>query len=276
MEIIGSINNIGMSDILSDDTFNCRGRIAPVKVFELAKDIKEQGLLQPIVVQSWDKDGFKYRIVCGHRRFMAFRVNGETNIPCIVKKNLTEEDALLLNLTENINREDLNICQEAFAIKRFVDEGWSQSRIAQKLSVSSMWVRTRVAVLNLEPEIQRRAEAGMLTQHQIMDISSMPTREARMNAVQKAVDHKLKGERRSLKLSKGNKSVFTKKPRSVDEIHEMQDLVREVIGNGLTTRFADWTAGVISAREFYYDLRDEAESIGIDWSLPLIVAPPSA
>jgi len=275
METLGSVLNLPMTDIFVDEEFNCRGHIVPVHVYELAKDIREHGLLQNIVVQPWDKDGFKYRIVCGHRRYMAYRINEETHIPGTVKEGLTEEDAMAMNLSENLCREDLNLLQEAKAIEKFINFGWSTKRICKKLSVSEMWLRARTALLQLEPEIQKRAEAGLLTQHQIMDISRMPTAKDRMAATQKAVNHKLAGERKSLKL-KESKSVFTKKPRAVEEIHEMQGLVADVLGNGLTTRFAAWAAGVISDRDFHKDIRKAADSRGISWELPMAVAPPSA
>lgn len=267
------IHRLPVPQIFSDDIFNSRGKIPPVRVFALAKDIAQNGQIQPIVVQPWDKDGFKYRIICGHRRYMAHRINKSETIDAIIREGLSEDDAFLLNLSENLNREDLNILQEAKAIRRFINAGWKPEVIALKLSVNAQWVKVRSVLLDLEPEIQNRAEAGLLTQYQILDISKMPTVGDRMLATQKAVEHKLRGERGSLKLKK-EKSVFTKKPRNIAEIHEMQDIICEALGNGLPTRLAAWCAGVISAKELYNDIKKSCEENGLEWEIPLVVSPP--
>src|SRR5262245_14130389 len=102
---------VPMDQIFSDDDFNCRGRIAPIDVIDLAKSIEEVGLQQPIVVQPYKhplNPKILYRIMAGHRRFMAFRVNKSDKIPAFIREGLTDFEARLLNLTENLKRQDLN------------------------------------------------------------------------------------------------------------------------------------------------------------------------
>ena len=118
MKVLEEYNahDVLMSEIFSDDEFNCRGRIIPLDVLDLAKSIKETKLQQPIAVQPFKhptNPNIKYRIIAGHRRFMAFVVNKSTTIPAIIRDGLSELDARLLNLTENLKRQDLNMLQEA-------------------------------------------------------------------------------------------------------------------------------------------------------------------
>jgi len=266
-----AIIRVPLSDILSDDEFNCRGHITPASVQELANDIEKVGLLAPIIIQPW-KDGYKYRIICGHRRYLAKRVLNKRNvkdsdtIDCIVHDHLSAEQAFVLNLSENVKRESLNILQEALALKRFYELGWTQERISKELGVLRPWVQVRVCILRLPPEIQQRAAAGMLTQHQILEISSMSSREDQMTACRAAIDWKLKGNRGSLKDLKKKtvkvvkeKSVFaTGKARDRNDIGLMQDALQEVLGDDhIAARVLGWAAGFVSS----YDLGNDIQNI---------------
>jgi ParB family chromosome partitioning protein len=110
-----------LDDIRVDTDFNCRGAITPISVHELANNIRTAGLIEPVVVRPYDKDGFKYDLVAGFRRTQAFK-NLRANEPekyseiPVVIKNVTLAEAKILNLIENIHREDLNILQEARAL----------------------------------------------------------------------------------------------------------------------------------------------------------------
>jgi|SRR5215831_7206355 len=124
--------------IYSDDNMNCRGRIAPYDVLELARSIEKSGLLSPIAVQPYDSvPGFRYRIILGHRRHKAFQVLKRETIPCVVKDGLTEVQVRILNLQENIERKDLNVLQEAHAIQKFKLAGYTLAEVANMVGMST-------------------------------------------------------------------------------------------------------------------------------------------
>lgn len=281
---MNSIINVPLTDILSDDEFNCRGHITPASVQDVCDSIEKVGLLTPIIIQPWKYKPHSWRIVCGHRRFLATRVLNKrypdkyTNIECIVREQLTEEQAYVLNLSENVKRENLNIMQEALAIKRFYDLGWTQEKIAAELKVLRPWVQVRVALLRLPEEIQKRAAADMITQHQIMEIAKLPSRAEQMEACRAAIDWKLAGNRGSLKnLGKKpkeraikEKSVFeTGKARDREDMGKMQDAIQEVLGiDHIAARTIGWASGFVSSYDFGKNIQNLASLKNRFFKLP--------
>ena len=86
---------------------------------ELAESIKEQGVMQPLLVRKKDND--KYEIIAGERRWQASKKAGIKNIPVLIK-NISNSSALAMALIENMQREDLNIIEEAKGIKKLIDD----------------------------------------------------------------------------------------------------------------------------------------------------------
>lgn len=86
---------------------------------ELSESIKHQGVIQPIVIRMIGDDTFE--IIAGERRWQAAKMAGLTKVPCILKE-LSDKDAMVISLIENIQREDLNIMEEAEGINRLVSE----------------------------------------------------------------------------------------------------------------------------------------------------------
>lgn len=283
-----TIQEIPLEDIFEDEELNCRGSIAPFDVIELKNSIERNGLLQPITVQPYKKekedhqynsdgqsnDGekqyYKYRIVVGYRRFNAFKVLGKETIPCIIKNNLNEIQTRILNLQENLERQNLNVLQEAQAIKKFKDAGYTLNEVAKMVNMSTGWCQIRYALLDLEPEIQTAAAAGYITQTQIKDLYSMRTKEERYSAVKQIKDSKLRGEKKSIQIKKPRKNPTAKKLRNKQEIFDMQEHIIDTIGGNFGTRCLAWASGEISDMDLYRDLRDMCKVKGIPYSLPRV------
>jgi ParB/RepB/Spo0J family partition protein len=262
--------DVPMEEILSDEDFNCRGKIAPIDVVELAQDIKINKLSQPITVQPFSdpaRPKFKWRIVAGHRRFAAFKVNKSTHIPAMIRRDLDEMAARLLNLTENLKREDLNILQEARAIDAFVKKGWQEETIAARTGTSRGWVQVRKMVLKLPPDIQAEAAAGILTQEHVRRLYSMPSDEKRYEAVRLIKERRERGESAKLERKKPVRPT-EKRDRSKSEMSELQDYIQEQVGNNMITRLLGWATGYVSSIELHrelkeYFLRHEGENYNI-------------
>ncbi|MHB1334801.1 MAG: ParB/RepB/Spo0J family partition protein [Candidatus Humimicrobiaceae bacterium] len=120
-------------------------------ITELAASIKEHGVLSPIIVRPM---GEKYEIIAGERRYRAAIQNELKEIPAIIKK-VTDEDAKIISLIENIQREDLNDVDRAAALKELkVNLGLPWEVIAKRLGLSKRRVLDLVGLLNLPEEIQ--------------------------------------------------------------------------------------------------------------------------
>ena len=260
------ITDIDMHEIFSDPTFNCRGEaIAPIDVQDLANDIRKHGLQQPIVVQPYDH---RHRIVAGHRRHAAIKVLKWETIPCIVNPNLTEAEALILNLGENIHRKDLNILQESNALLRLKLAGMSVIEVAEDLNKSTTWVQVRYLLLELPEDIQKAAAAGFINQSQVRQIHKLPDIEKQIEAARKIKDAKVRGEKAPRIKTSGKRNIVKAKIRDSDDIFWMMDHLQEHIGNNLATRTLAWANGEISDLELFEDLQRAMESEGKSYVVP--------
>jgi ParB family chromosome partitioning protein len=264
------IHKIPLSDIHMNEEFNCRGKIAPIDVVSLAKDISMRGLISPVIITPYSEKkhkelGFQYLLIAGYRRFIAHRINDKLNIDCIIREELENEaEARFFNLSENLQREDLNILQEALALKKLKELGITESEAAERLTQSRGWVQIRYMLLKLPPDIQQEVAAGFLTQTDIRDIYSIYRKgntKAAYDAVRKLKDAKLKGIK--INVNKTRKSLAAKAKRNRHEIFEMMEHIRISIGHNLGTRCLAWAAGEISNLELYQSIKEDYENYKI-------------
>jgi ParB family chromosome partitioning protein len=264
------VRDLFMSEIFSDPDFNCRGKIAPLDVLELSKSIAEHGLQQPISVQPYNHGKFKWRIVAGHRRHAAFLVLEWPTIPAVIKEHLTDVQVRILNLQENIARKALDIMQESNSLNKFFVANYTIEEVAKMLNQSKGWVQVRKNLLALEPEIQEAAAAGFITQEQIKDLYSLPSKEARLEAAKKAKESRMRGETRAIKIKEKKRNPTTKKVRGKEEIREMIEHILEVLGPNLATRALAWTSAEISDIDLYRDIKEACEEKGVDYEIPTL------
>lgn len=122
-------------------------------IAELADSIRSQGLLNPLVVEPIE-DGRRYRIIAGHRRFSACQKAELTSVNCIVR-TVTEQQRLELQITENLQRADLNPIDEARSFKRLINEfNRSQREIAKELGKSLPYINQSLRLLSLPEDMQ--------------------------------------------------------------------------------------------------------------------------
>jgi ParB family chromosome partitioning protein len=113
-------------------------------VAELAESLRAHGLLQPIVVRRASQG---YELIAGHRRHAAARVLGWAQIDAVVREETNDQDAYILTLVENLQREDLSPREEASALEVLVRErGWSTRQVGQAISRGPMYVSRRLRV----------------------------------------------------------------------------------------------------------------------------------
>ena len=131
------------------------------KIQELAQSIKENGLIQPIIVRQSPVIG--YERLAGERRYRASIVAGLSEVPVIVK-NLSDQDMMVHSIIENLQREDLNPVDEAKAYQSLIDKDFTHADIAEKMGKSRPYITNLVRLLNLSPSILKEVESGRLSQ----------------------------------------------------------------------------------------------------------------
>ena len=154
-----SITFIGV-ELIQNNTNQPREKYDEAKIDELKKSIEEKGLLQPILVR---KISSGYEVIAGERRLRAARALNLSEIPVIIK-NVSDEEALVLALIENIQREELNAIEEARAFKKLMDNfGLSQNEIAKSLGKDNSTISNILRLLKLPSEIQQGIINGALS-----------------------------------------------------------------------------------------------------------------
>ena len=142
--------------LMRPGAFQPRRDILKEPLEELAASIKANGVLQPIVIRPFPgglRDGARYEIICGERRWQAAQLAGLKDIPAIVR-DLSDREAALVALIENIQREELTSAEEARAFKRLVEEfSLTHQEIADLVGRSRAAVTNHMRLLELPPEI---------------------------------------------------------------------------------------------------------------------------
>ena len=130
------------------------------KLNELAQSIKGNGIIQPIVAR---RDGERFQIIAGERRWRAAQIAGLQKVPCIVRE-IADDSVLEFSLIENIQREDLNPIEEAIAYKRLIDSlSISQEEVAKRVGKDRSSVTNALRLLRLPIEIQQFVEEEKLS-----------------------------------------------------------------------------------------------------------------
>jgi len=130
------------------------------KIEELAKSIREHGIIQPVVVREKE---YGYEIVAGERRWRAARKAELKQVPCIVRE-LTEEQNILFAIIENMQREDLNPIEEAEAISNMIHTfGLTQEEVSKSVGKSRPYITNSLRLLKLPSEIQSMVITGKLS-----------------------------------------------------------------------------------------------------------------
>ena len=131
------------------------------KLHELAQSIKENGVIQPIIVRQSPVIG--YEILAGERRYRASLLAGLTYIPAVVKQ-LSDQEMMVQSIIENLQRENLNPIEEARAYESLVEKGFTHAEIADKMGKSRPYISNSIRLLSLPEPILSEVESGKLSQ----------------------------------------------------------------------------------------------------------------
>ena len=158
------------------------------KLAELADSIKQNGVLQPILVR---KKGQKYEIVAGERRYQASKLAGLKEIPAVVR-DIDDNKVFQLALIENLQRSDLSPIEEAKGYKQLLtSQGLTQEELSKILSKSRSAIANTLRLMDLPPEVQEMMEQGLLTAGHARAILAVPAEEGRIRLAQKVVTESL-------------------------------------------------------------------------------------
>jgi ParB/RepB/Spo0J family partition protein len=141
------------------------------RLAELAADVAERGILEPLIVRP-SGDG-RYQVIAGGRRRAAAEIAGLADVPCLVREDLSDDEARAVALVENLQREDLDPEDEGRAFAVLVDQGWSQRKIAQAIHKSHQYVMRRLQLID-NPAALAAWRAGMVDLTELLSVDPAP------------------------------------------------------------------------------------------------------
>jgi len=146
-------------DRITTSPFQPRRSFDETKIDELASSIRNQGIIQPLIVRP-KNDGFE--LIAGERRWRAAMRAGLSHVPILVR-DASDHEAMQIALVENLQREDLNAIEEANGYRRLQEEfHWSQEEMAEKVGKSRPAIANSLRLLTLPSEVQQEVASGNL------------------------------------------------------------------------------------------------------------------
>jgi ParB family chromosome partitioning protein len=174
---------------IAPNTRQPRRRFEPEATAGLAESLKQQGMLQPVVVRP--RAGGGYELIAGERRWRAAKEAGIQSVPALVR-GADDRDSLLLALVENVARENLSAVEEARAYAMLIDEfGLSAGDVAARVGRSASSVSNRLRLLELPDEVLWMLVRGELTEGHARAVLAVPDQEGRRRLATRIVRNSL-------------------------------------------------------------------------------------
>jgi len=176
---------LNVTEIVPSST-NPRTHFDPAKIAELSRSIAEKGVIEPIVVRPRGGKVPGWEIVAGECRYRAAKMAEIQTLPAIIR-NYTDEQALEIQLVENLHRNDLTALEQAHGYRALIDANptkHSAESIATRIGMSPAWVWDRLKLLDLVPEAAALLEQGTIAVgHAILIARQKPADQQRIIAV---------------------------------------------------------------------------------------------
>lgn len=170
------------TNLLQPNPLQPRGIITPDSLTDLVNSIREQGIIEPLVVA---KTPAGLQIIAGERRWRAARVLGLPKVPTVIKE-ITPQVMLEMSIVENVQREDLNPIERAQAYKKLVDDfGLSVTEVAKRVGKSLPYISNSLRLLTLPDAIKDALAAGVITEGHVRPLISIGDPKLMMTAFKK-------------------------------------------------------------------------------------------
>ena len=188
--------------------------MSQVALEELATSIRQQGIIQPIIVRPIAEGG--YEILAGERRWRAARIAGLSHVPCLIKE-VADQEAMAIGLIENIQREDLNVIEESRALARLIEEfGFTHLSVAEAVGKSRSAVSNLLRLAQLNDEVKQLVEHGSLEMghaRALLGVTGEQQTELARQVAQKGLT--VRETERLVKQSQNPKKESIEQPRSL-------------------------------------------------------------
>lgn len=160
-------------DLIRPGRSQARRRFDDERLAELAESIRESGILQPVVLRNIDAR--HYELLAGERRWRAAQLAGLHDVPAILRNDLDEQQAQVLGLVENLQRESLSPMETASGLQKLLHEGGlTHEAIGRRIGKSRVYVTNYLRLLTLEAEVQMLIDAARLSLGHAKVLAGLP------------------------------------------------------------------------------------------------------
>ena len=251
-----SINEIELAKITVNPN-QPRREFDETALQELADSIAEIGIIQPITLRKLSDD--EYQIIAGERRYRASQRAGLKTIPAYIR-TADDENMMEMALIENIQREDLNPIEEAFAYKRLLEEfNLKQDEVAERVSKSRTAVTNSIRLLKLNEKVQQMVIDDMIQTGHARALLGIEDLEKQYMMAQKVFDEKLsvrETEKLVKKVQKEKEEVEkTKMDKQLEIVYQdLEEKMKQILGTKVSINAKDENKGKIEIE--YYNKED--------------------
>ena len=227
-------------------------------IAQLADSIRDQGVLQPLLVVPFS--GGRYRIIAGERRYRAGRLAGLETLPCIVK-DIDVVRQMEIALIENLQREDLNPLEAAKGIQALMKQcGYTQEKVSTRLGKSRPAVANLLRMLTLPDEVTEMVRDGLLSAGHARVLAGLNSREEQIRLAHLAANEGMSVRRLEQLASNVKAKKPARKRKAVSlpaELNELQDKIR------MKTGLKSTMTGTVSKGKIVlqYSTREELERL---------------
>ena len=227
-------------------------------IAQLADSIRDQGVLQPLLVVPFN--GGRYRIIAGERRYRAGRMAGLETLPCIVK-DIDVIRQREIALIENLQREDLNPLEAAKGIQALMKQcGYTQEKVSTRLGKSRPAVANLLRMLTLPDEVTEMVRDGLLSAGHARVLAGLNSREEQIRLAHLAANEGMSVRRLEQLASNVKAKKPARKRKAVSlpaELNELQDKIR------MKTGLKSTMTGTVSKGKIVlqYSTREELERL---------------
>lgn len=251
--LVGSIVEIPLEDIYPNAT-QPRTYFDEKALAELAESIKSLGVIQPITLR---KDGDRFEIISGERRFRASKLAGLTTIPAYIR--LVDDGELLeMALVENIQREDLDAIEIALTYRRLLEEiGLTQEVLSRRLGKDRSTITNSIRLLRLAPDVQNAIRSGEISAGHGRALISIEDEQSRNQLFKKIIAEKLsvrQAEQAANQLKNGGSAKVKHKTALPNNFTRAEKNLADILDVKVEIRSTNGKKGKI-----VLDFKDEAE-----------------
>lgn len=260
-------------DMIPDNTLDINrvepNRNQPRKNFnedsliELSENIKQYGIIQPLLVK--ERDGY-YEIIAGERRWRAAKMAGLKEVPVIIK-DITDKEIVQLSLIENIQREDLNPIEEAQAYKHLLEEfNLKQDEVADSVNKSRTAVTNSLRLLKLDERVQQMLIENLISTGHARSILGIKDKDKQYEFAQQVMDNKMsvrdveKGVKQIQKEESAERQKLPQQPK-IDPglsaiLAEQEENLKQILGTKVRINAKSPEAGKIEIEYYSSELLD--------------------